>query len=260
MRVAGVCSRPTSLPRSSSSDGRVASALTPVGVEQLLAHRPADDGQLVVRLGVGDRHLRRRHRIARKGDRRRPGEQRRQPGELRAFESATREPVLGHLEAGAALPASAAAGPSPRRPSCRSGGSRRPARSCMSVHAGSRPASAFVLGPLSSPMPWAVRDDPARPGCTWIRRSRPRQIRFACPRSSSRLPAVQMAPERSKRLPSCLMCRRPKLIKPFGANPSGHLQSRTGSEGRAPRASPSLAAAPPFEAEATRRNLEIRAL
>src|SRR5579871_5926499 len=78
--------------------------LDPVGVEQRVAHRPADDGELFVRIGVADRHLRGSHRIGRIGDRRWPLEERRQLGELRAFESATSEPILRHFEAGTGLP------------------------------------------------------------------------------------------------------------------------------------------------------------
>jgi hypothetical protein len=48
MRVAGVLDHATSLARSSSSDGRVASALTLFGVEPGLAHRAAENDELVI--------------------------------------------------------------------------------------------------------------------------------------------------------------------------------------------------------------------
>ena len=64
IRVAGVWIMPTSLARSSSSDGSAASALTPFGVEAGLAHRAAEDDELFVRLGEVGGDLRRRDRIA----------------------------------------------------------------------------------------------------------------------------------------------------------------------------------------------------
>ena len=61
--VAGATSRPTILPRSSSSDGRVASAFTPSTSEQLPTDRAAQDHEFLVILGVGRRHLRSGDRI-----------------------------------------------------------------------------------------------------------------------------------------------------------------------------------------------------
>ena len=95
---------PTSLARSSSSDGRVASALIPIGTKNVRAHRAADDGELLVAVRVGDRHLRRRNRVGRIGDGGRPLEQAFQAFVLRAFQSALCQPILSDFVAGPCTP------------------------------------------------------------------------------------------------------------------------------------------------------------
>ncbi len=90
--------------RSSSSDGSEASALTPFGVQGGLAHRSAEDDELLVRLGEVGGDLGRRDHIARISDDRRALEQGSDGRDVRAFESDLGEAVLRDLHGGAGLP------------------------------------------------------------------------------------------------------------------------------------------------------------
>ena len=90
--------------RSSSSEGKVASALTPSTFEGRLAHGAAEEHEFLVILGESHGGLGRRHRIARIGDQGRPLEKGADRGDVRAFESNLGEAVLGDLNARASLP------------------------------------------------------------------------------------------------------------------------------------------------------------
>src|ERR1043166_214594 len=76
-------------------------------------------------------------------------------------------------------------------------------------------------------MPWAARDDPLRPGCTWIRRAGPEDP----VRLSQKFKPPWAAFGRPKRLAS-VSCRRLSRLSPSETT-SGHPQSRTGWKGPA---------------------------
>ena len=95
--------RPTSLARSSSSDGRVASAFTPSGFRAVLPIAPPRITSLSLALAKSTATFGRRDRIARVGDQGRTGHQVRDRGDVGAFESDLGEAVLGDLHGGAGL-------------------------------------------------------------------------------------------------------------------------------------------------------------
>ncbi len=94
---------PTSLPRSSSSDGRVASALTPSGFRAVSPIAPPRITSLSLALAKSTATFGRRDRIARIGDQGRTRHEARDRGDVRAFESDLGEAVLGDLDGGAGL-------------------------------------------------------------------------------------------------------------------------------------------------------------
>ena len=96
--------RPTILARSSSSDGKRRERLDAVRVEHGLAHRSAEDHELLVRLGEVGGDLGRANRIARIGDHGRSLQQGTDAGNVRAFKSDLGEAVLGDLHRCASLP------------------------------------------------------------------------------------------------------------------------------------------------------------
>ena len=81
----------------------MASALTPPASSCWPPSPPPTMRSFSFLLAYSTADLRRGHRVLRIGDRGRSGEQRREPLELRAGEGEPREPVLGHLEAGAGV-------------------------------------------------------------------------------------------------------------------------------------------------------------
>src|SRR5260370_35755381 len=185
------------------------------------------------------------------GDRRWPLEERRQLGELRAFESATREPILRHFEASAGFP---------HLPTkCRHFGDRHAdllghddqlglhERSMQgvdqllllcSVHYRLR-----CLGPF--------RMSPSRPGCTWIHRAGP----VDPVRLSQKFKPPTAADSRPKTVGLCLM-QAPKRLSPSGRAPEDTCSlgqgGRTKPTGSAfPRPPPALPAARPGTSEET---------
>jgi hypothetical protein len=70
IRVAGVAIMPTSLARSSLSDGSAARAFTPSALSEVAAHRATENDEFVIPLGEIGRNLRRCNRIIRISDQR----------------------------------------------------------------------------------------------------------------------------------------------------------------------------------------------
>jgi hypothetical protein len=91
IRVAGVTIMPTSLARSSSSDGSVASAFTPSALSEVV---PTENDKLVIDLGEIGSDLRRRNRILRIGNQRLSLEQIDDASGVRALKSDFGETVL----------------------------------------------------------------------------------------------------------------------------------------------------------------------
>ena len=102
--VAGAWIRPTILARSSSSDGKAASALTPFGSSTVLPIAPPRITNFSWRLGEIDGDLGRANRIVGIGDHGRPLQQGADAGNVRAFKSDLGEAVLGDLHRCASLP------------------------------------------------------------------------------------------------------------------------------------------------------------